>query len=118
MVFQGVVMDINPYGMRIRMFESLPPGSAIMVQLMRDEDFSVPLAAPVEGLVVRNKETPEGLADHGVQIRVADIKHAEPARPVRLPATVLRKITPKGKQTRMHIFDIAVGDRRSKRMEK
>ncbi|HOJ34244.1 MAG TPA: hypothetical protein PKY35_11815 [Candidatus Hydrogenedentes bacterium] len=114
MTFQGVVVDVNPYGMRIRMLDSLPPGTAIMVQLMRDEDFTIPLAAPVEGLIVRNKETAEGLYDHGIQLRLTDFRRSEPSvplRPIPRPIIPLRR----GGQSRMHIIDITVGNRRTRR---
>lgn len=116
--FQGVVVDVNPYGMRIRMLEPLPPGSAVMIQLMRDEDFAVPLADPVEGLVVRNKETPEGFADHGVQIPHPEFEGTRENRPVRPTTETRRPLPRRGTPPRMHIVDITTAQRRTRRMER
>ena len=74
---QGVVMDLSPYGMLVRTLGALPAGMEVKVQLMRDEDFRDPLAAPVEGMVVRSVPGGEGFTDHGVQVVQRDIRRPE-----------------------------------------
>ncbi|MCP4639352.1 MAG: hypothetical protein GY851_02910 [bacterium] len=113
--FQGVAINVTPYGLLIRMLDSMPPGTQIKVQLMRDEEFREPLASPLDGIVVRVEEGEGGFTDHGVQIEREEIQRAEtkPIRPTRKP--VPAKPTPK---TRMHTVDFTIGDRGIRRTEK
>ena len=82
--FQGVVLDLNPRGMRVRMLDDFPEGTALRVQLMRDEHFQVPLSQPLSVRVMRCAESPDGFFDHGMLLEVARIKRAETVRPVRV----------------------------------
>lgn len=82
--FEGVVLDLNPRGLRIRMLELFPEGTPLRAQLMRDENFQVPLSQPLSIKVVRVAESPDGFVDHGTALEIARIKRAETVRPVRV----------------------------------
>lgn len=103
--FPGVIMDMNPYGMLIRTLEPMEKGSLIAVQLMRDETYETPLAAPKDCKVVRQAEEHSGFSDHGVKILQQKIKRPEtkPVRPER--TSRLRRTT----RTRMHTIDYTTG---------
>lgn len=111
---QGVIMNINPYGMCIRMLDSLAPGTTILVQLMRDEEFRVPLSAPVEGMVVRNAEVPEGFTDHGIEL----LQRALERKQTTVRHAPGRGRTPARGPVRMHTIDFRIGDRGPRRTEK
>jgi hypothetical protein len=81
--YEGVVLDLNPRGMRIRMLSLFEEGTRLTVQLMRDENFQVPLSQPLTIMVVRALESPDGFVDHGTVLEVAKIKKAGTVRPVR-----------------------------------
>ncbi|MDZ4859633.1 MAG: hypothetical protein SGI88_11685 [Candidatus Hydrogenedentes bacterium] len=114
LISQGVIININPYGMCIRMLELLAPGTPVVVQLMRDEEFRVPLSAPVEGMIVRNADVPDGFMDHGVEVLQRVLERQE-ARFV--PVNGRNRQTPKG-PVRMHTIDFRIGDRGVRRTEK
>ena len=103
----GVALDISPHGMRIRMMEALPEAMAVMVQMMRDEEFTLPLTDPIEGIVARSTPEAAGFIDHGIQLIREMLKRAEP-RPV--PAA--RPQAARGPQPRMYTLDVTIGDRR------
>jgi hypothetical protein len=100
----GVVMDVSPFGMLIRMLDSIPPGTEIVIQLMRDDDFREPLAKPLEGKVVRNHGEFGGFRDHGVQLVQKDVKRPE-SKPVRLE----KRRPLRYPKSRMHTIDVIVG---------
>lgn len=81
--WEGVVLDLNPRGMLIRMLTLFEEGTPLIVQLMRDENFQVPLSQPLTIKVVRVNESPDGFVDHGTVLEVAKIKKAGTVRPVR-----------------------------------
>lgn len=112
MAFQGVAINVSPYGMLVRMLDALPAGTSIMVQLMRDDEFSEPMAAPLKGLVVRNESADDTFYDHGIQLIRPEIPRAEPkpAGPVRRRVGLRPRPRP-----RMHTLDITVGGRGSRR---
>ena len=107
---QGVAMDISPYGMRVRMVETLPIGTRVRVQLMRDEYFKEPLADPVIAEIVRRSSQGEHFSDHGMEIIREVAKHE--AAP---PAEVFTQEQPRRQRARMHTIDLRVGDRRRSR---
>ena len=82
--WEGVVLDLNPRGMRIRMLTLFDEGTRLTVQLMRDENFQVPLSQPLTINVVRVNESPDGFVDHGTVLEVLKIKKAGTVRPVRV----------------------------------
>jgi len=82
--YQGVVLDLNPRGMRIRMLDEFQEGVLLRAQLMRDENFQVPLSQPLTVRVVRVAHSPDGFVDHGMALEIAKIKRAETVRPVRV----------------------------------
>jgi hypothetical protein len=103
----GVALDISPHGMRIRMMDALPEAAVVMVQMMRDEEFTLPLTEPIEGIVARSTPEPTGFIDHGIRLAREMLKRVEP-RPV--PAAT--PLAARGRQPRMYTLDITVGDRR------
>ena len=103
---EGVVLDMNPYGLRIRLVEPLPIGSRIGIQLMRDESFRVPLSRPLHGAIVRFEASPGGFVDHGIKLDVAAIPRA-PRRPILI--STRRRPRPVAGAQRMHIIDYTVG---------
>lgn len=103
---QGVILNINPFGMLIRMLDALPPAMDVRVQLMRDEDFQQPLAPPVEGVIVRQVTNEDGFVDHGVRLSQ---KKAQ-AENVRRIQYTPRRESPRPTSPRMHTLDITVGD--------
>ena len=82
--YEGVVLDLNPRGMRIRMLSLFSEGTRLTVQLMRDENFQVPLSQPLTITIVRVHESPDGFVDHGTILEVVKLKKAGPVRPVRV----------------------------------
>ena len=104
---EGVVLDMNPFGMRVRMLDPVPIGSAISIQLMRDDTFDEPFSRPLEGAVVRSESNAEGFVDHGIQLEEPLIVDP-PQRPVPRPAFQpfdTKRVTPG-----MHTIDFTVGD--------
>ena len=110
---QGVVVNINPYGMLIRMVDSVPPGTEVIIQLMRDEDFADALAEPVEGKVVRNTSQTGGYTDHGVKVTQKEIRRIQ-----RKPVHVKKRRPRPARKTRMHTIDITVGEQGRRRPER
>lgn len=107
---EGVVMDVSPYGMLIRMMETLPIGTEVTVQLMRDESFREPFSTPHSGTVVRYEGSPGRFTDHGVELEVKEIIRQE-SRPVNIAP---RRPSPPTPPTRMHTIDFTVGGDSSK----
>lgn len=97
----GVVLDINRFGMRIRMMEVILPETVVLIQLMRDDDFEVPLAEPVEATVARVQEY-EGLSDHGVRIHRQEDTLPEARRPV----VVAKKPAKEKQPSRMYMLEV------------
>ncbi len=108
---EGVVLDISPFGMLVRLIESVPSGTEVSIQLMRDESFRVPFSSPHEGMVVRIEGNAGGFADHGIQLTNRDVRRVESR-----PATTRPKAAPRrARRTRMHTLDVTVGDNRRDR---
>jgi hypothetical protein len=105
--FQGVAINVSPYGMLVRIMDTVPAGTRVDIQLMRDEDFRDPMAAPIPGIVVRIEEAGDGFADHGIQIIRPDIRRPEPRTywPERRPSLPERR-----RSSRMHTIDITIGE--------
>lgn len=103
---QGVVLDLNPHGMRVRLLDTLDVGDVVVIQMMRDEEFNVPLSQQIEARVVRTQPGFGGLVDHGVQVILRPIH-----RPASRPVTIRRLRPRRTPRTRMHTLDITVGDR-------
>jgi hypothetical protein len=104
---QGVMLDLNPHGMKIRMLEAMESGTLVVVQMMRDDQFEVPLSQPIRAEVVRAEVSTDGFVDLGVRVRLAPIKRAEETRPVRLE----RRLPTRYIGSRMHTVDYSIGDR-------
>lgn len=108
---RGVVMDVSPHGMRIRMMEALPPETPITIQMMRDDDFRIPLSDPAPGRIVRMENAPDGCTDHGIELTRKPVRRAL-VKPVHIPRrAALRPAT----RTRMYSIDYTVGGRRGSR---
>jgi hypothetical protein len=104
--YYGVVMDVSTVGVRIRMLDLVPAGCILCFQMMRDEEFSVPLAAPLEGEVIRVQEEQDVFVDHGVLLIQRKLGRIE-SRPVELP----EKYPVKTRTPRMYSLDVTVGER-------
>lgn len=104
--FEGVVMDLTPFGMRVRMVDELPVGTEVSVQLMRDDQFSRPLSRPLPGTVVRLEESAHGFTDHGVKLLIQDIPRIHPRSAAMEPARPF--LGRNGASRRM--IDYTVGD--------
>lgn len=109
--YEGIVLDLNPHGMRIRLMDTLPAGAVVGIQMMRDEDFQIPLSQPIHAQVVRTQTGFGGLVDHGLKLIVNPIK-----RPESKPVMIIRRRPKRTVRTRMHTVDITVGDRVSGRI--
>lgn len=104
--YHGVVMDISPYGMRIRMMDVLPMNGRVLIQLMRDDDYTIPLAHPVCMEVVRENPLSDGVLDYGLQ------RIVEPIKPLLKPRNLPAAMTPRKavKRRRFSAFDDLVRD--------
>lgn len=107
---QGVLLDLNPYGMKLRMIESLEEGTDIVVQMMRDDDFRVPLSRPIHGRIVRRETGFSGFIDHGVKVSIQAIQKAGGTPVPRLAP----RIPLRGTKPRMHTADYRYGGGRRK----
>ncbi len=108
---EGVVLDISPYGMLVRMMEPIPPGTEIVLQLMRDDQFREPLTAAREAVVVRNIIGEAGFTDHGLALKQSPLSRAE-QRPFVPPSRKPAPSSEPNKQSRMQTFDIFRDERR------
>ena len=109
MTFRGVIINMSPYGMCVRMLEALTAGTEITVQLMRDDSFSQPLSPPVTGHVVRCLEDRPGVREHGVKLVRPPI-HRKESKPIR-PDKSRSHQTGKSQResARMYTIDLTVG---------
>ena len=114
--FQGIALNVTPYGLLIRMLETIPAGTHVMVQLMRDEEFRDPLAPPIKGIVVRIETDSEGFADHGIQLVRPAIPRAESPL-YRTHRRQLPSAPPTRRPSRMHTLDFIIGDGGIRRTE-
>lgn len=102
---KGVIMNLNRYGLRIRTFEDFKVGQEIFVQMMKDEEYKVPLGIPILNTIVYSIITPQGFIDYGLKRVLSDIKklgklgHVEIRRPGSNPRA----------QTRMYILETKEG---------
>lgn len=108
---EGVVMDISPFGMLVRMIESVPIGTEVSVQLMRDESFDSPFSSPHEGTVMRIEGNAGGFADHGIKLTNRDVRRVESRPAVPKPRPARRR----ARHPRMHTLDVTVGENRRSR---
>ena len=105
---EGVVMDLTPFGLLVRLLEILPIGTGVIVQLMRDDNYREPFSKPLEGTVVRHSEAPDGLTDHGIKLTIRAIPQILSKR---VPSDLGKPSTPRPrKPSRMHNIDYTVGD--------
>ncbi len=109
--FQGVVLDLNPYGLRVRMIDSIPEGESVVLQMMRDDEFRVPLSPPIRGHVMRSESSSGGFVDHGIKVQLSKIKRVSEQVPRRItPVTFRGRTAP-----RMHTADFLTGNRGGRR---
>jgi hypothetical protein len=103
-LYQGLIRDLNSYGLLLESGRDLPVGTLIQVELKRDGYFSGPLSC-VKGRIVRVVDTSRGTWQMGVQLILA---RPEPAsKPIRIEP---RKSTlPERKPTRMYTLDTVLG---------
>lgn len=79
--FHGVLLDLSPYGMRLRALDPMEVGGVLMVQMMRDEEFRYPLSTPIRAEVMHVSQNYEGFSDHGLKRVIQEIKKPEERRP-------------------------------------
>ncbi len=111
---EGVIIDMNPHGMLIRMMERIPVGSKVVVQMMRDDRFQRAFSSPRDGTVVRTTAADNGFMDHGIKLMVKRIPKAS-ERPILIEQARPR---PKSAPTRMHTIDVTIGGPRRGRRER
>ena len=102
---EGVITDMNPHGMLIRMMESIPVGSKVVVQMMRDDKFQRAFSSPRDGTIVRTTAADDGFTDHGIELMVKRIPKAS-ERPIIIERARPR---PKSAPARMHTIDVTIG---------
>ncbi|HPU98717.1 MAG TPA: hypothetical protein PLO53_12295 [Candidatus Hydrogenedentes bacterium] len=101
-IWEGIVLDLNRYGFRIRSFAPFVEGDLVTVQLMRDEEFKYPLSGVLTVRVVRRAEAGGGLMDFGMELVV------EPLSPTSRSGRGIRPAPPPSLSrpgTRMHLAD-------------
>ncbi|GMW00716.1 MAG: hypothetical protein AMXMBFR84_18530 [Candidatus Hydrogenedentota bacterium] len=111
-LFRGVIVDVSPYGMRVRMLDCLPVGTEIHVQMMRDDDFQEPMSGPVIGTIVRAFEEEAGFLDHGVQLMREEFGRRN-AKAIRIERK--KPVQPIHETSRMYTIDLHVGGRGPRR---
>lgn len=106
---QAVILDLNPHGMKMRMLKMLPQDTKVFIQLMRDEDFQIPLSQPLQGQLVRVNTADDGFIDYGVRLIMENIKTpagiAQNPEPTSSPLDKL--------SSRMHTRDITYQQKNS-----
>ncbi len=98
---EGIILNLTPHGMLVRVMGSLEIGTPIEVQMMRDETFQKPLAEPRYGTVVRLDGTDGVFSDMGVRLehkRATSRPRAKTIVPRPAPPPP-RPAAPKGMQT-------------------
>lgn len=65
---EGIILNLTPHGMLIRLMGTLPIGTRVEVQMMRDETFQKPLAEPRYGAVARLAGSDGMFSDLGIRI--------------------------------------------------
>lgn len=102
---KGVVMDITPFGMLIRIMESVRVGTELTIQLMRGDQFREAFSSRLRGTVVRHDGSSGGFTDHGVRLHIKEIPRAE-TRPIIIEE---KPPAPRRAPTRMHTIDHTIG---------
>jgi len=105
---EGVILDMNPHGMMIRMLKRIPVGTRVVVQMMRDDNFQRAFSVPRDGTIVRTVPADDGFTDHGVKIVNERILKAS-ERPIYIERARPR---PKSAPARMHTIDVTIGGSR------
>lgn len=109
--FQGVVLDLNPHGLRIRSLNDFPLGTILHIQMMRDEDFTFPLSPVIVIEVTRIIEA-DDFVDLGVRVIQPKIRKPAEMKPVAMARS--NKLT--RPVSRMHTLNIQVDDRGIRRI--
>jgi hypothetical protein len=104
---QGVILDLNPYGLKVRMLDTFEPGTEVEVQMMRDDEFRVALSRPIRAKVVRVAPNSEGFLDYGLKVWLEKVE-----RPTVGPVTRVETAAPRRRSTasRMYTMDYSVDD--------
>lgn len=82
--FHGVVLDVTPRGMLVRMMEAIPLSTNVSVQLMRDDKYQKKFSSPHHGEIRRIEGTEDGFFNHGVQLFKVVVQKAS-ERPIQIP---------------------------------
>lgn len=104
---EGVILNLTPHGLLVRVMDVLDVGADVAVQLMRDETFREPLAPPRMGSVVRQDAADGAFFDVGIKLNHSEIPKAR--EPVVRPSRPTE--APRRRPSRMHTLDITIGDR-------
>jgi len=107
----GVVLDMNPYGMLVRLLEPFEKGEDVIVQLMRDEDYTETFSRPLTCRIVRHAGKQGALTDVGLKIIQEPVRRSE-SRP---PAVSQPRPRLQSARTRMHTIDLTVNERLRRR---
>lgn len=103
---EGVILNLNPHGLLVRIMSPLEVGSAVEVRMMRDDAFREPLAAARYGKVVRHDASDGAFFDLAIKLDNPEIPKAPERRaPVDRPRAVSRP-----QPSRMHTLDLTIGD--------
>jgi len=96
-LFQGLIRNLNPYGLLLESDNGLPVGTEVCVELKRDELFADSLSS-LKGTVARLVGTGTGTWHMGIQIAI------EPPKPDSKPIRIEPKRTtlPERRPTRMY----------------
>ena len=103
-IFQGLVRNLNPYGLLLESDKDLPVGTEIWVELKRDELFADSLSC-LRGKIVRVSDTQTGVWHMGVQLAVVPPKSA--SKPIRITQKI--STLPGRRPTRMYSLDYVLG---------
>lgn len=103
-LFQGLIRDLNQYGLLLEADRGLPVGTAVCVELKRDALFGSTLSC-VKGKVVRVLDTGRGRWQMGVQLILE--RPREASKPIRIEPK--KSTLPKRQPTRMYTADFVLG---------
>ena len=108
---EGIILDLNRFGFKVRTLADFKVGSELWIQMMRDDDFQFPLSGPIRCTVMRKALVNDGFLDCGLQVVVLPLgargKRPEIGRsPLRPASPTVSRMAP-----RMHTLDYTIGNR-------
>jgi len=106
---KGVILNLNAHGVLVRLMEDLDVGVVAHVQLMRDDEFTKPMAPPKVGKVVRHDASDGTFFDLAIKFAEARLPGRREPRPVSNRPTDAPAPTPTARGSRMQNLDITLG---------